>query len=167
MKLKSSHKCKKIIICLVIALTIAIPSNAFALTASSVSSNAIRNKISSSWSYKQRGYYENNCLAWALGNTTNWIWPWGQKNPTVAQVNTFLSSQGYRNSGNQNMSQKIYAFGKTSGVTHFSRGLGMGPLAVPMDAKWGHYEVFNHQSPNPYYSIASGSYGPRVASYTK
>lgn len=80
MKLKSSHKCKKIIICLVIALTIAIPSNAFALTASSVSSNAIRNKISSSWSYKQRGYYENNCLAWALGNTTNWIWPWGQKN---------------------------------------------------------------------------------------
>lgn len=59
----------------------------------------------------------------------------GQKNPTVAQVNTFLSSQGYRNSGNQNMSQKIYAFGKTSGVTHFSRGLGMGPLAVPIDAK--------------------------------
>lgn len=167
MKLKSSHKCKKIIICLVIALTIAIPSNAFALTASSVSSNTIRNKISSSWSYKQRGYYENNCLAWALGNTTDWIWPWGQKNPTVAQVNTFLSSQGYRNSGNQNMSQKIYAFGKTSGVTHFSRGLGMGPLAVPMDAKWGHYEVFNHQSPNPYYSIASGSYGPRVASYIK
>lgn len=154
-----------IIFSIILIVTFAFPTNALALTPSTVSSTAIRNRISNSWSYKARGYYENNCLAWALGNTTSWIWPWGSKNPTVAQVTSYLATRGYEHTGNKNMSQKIYAFGSTSSVTHFSKGLGNGPLATPQDAKWGHYEVFNHHSPDPYNSVSSGSYGPRVASY--
>lgn len=165
-KMKNKKKIS-LVLCIIMALTIAFPTSAFALSPSEVSSNQIRNIISNSWTYKQRGYYENNCLAWALGSSTGFVWPWGEKYPTLSQVNTFLSSQGYKNTGNQNMSQKIYAFGTTSKVTHFSKGLGLGPLATPMDAKWGHYEVFSHQSSNPYNSIASGSYGSRIASFTK
>lgn len=165
MSIIKSRKKLCIIFSFILIATFSFPTNTFALSPSTVSSTAIRNKISNSWSYKSRGYYENNCLAWALGNKTSWTWPWGSKNPTVSQVTDYLASKGYKYTGNQSMSQKIYAFGSSSSVTHFSRGLGIGPLATPQDAKWGHYEVFNHHSPNPYNSVASGSYGPRVASY--
>lgn len=27
-----------------------------------------------------------NCLAYALGNYSSWVWPWGSNNPTSTQV---------------------------------------------------------------------------------
>lgn len=162
-------KSKKIIsavLCILMLISICLPIVAFGATLSLESSNTLRNKISHSWTYKYRGLWDNNCLAWALGNTTDWIWPWKEDNPTLTQMTNYLTAHGYKHTGNQSMSQKIYVFGTTSCVTHVSRGLGIGPLQTPQDAKWGHYEVFTHQHHNPYNSIASGSYGPRIASFS-
>lgn len=37
-----------------------------------------------------------NCLAWALGRTDAWIWPWGTRNATAAEMTAFLRGRGYQ-----------------------------------------------------------------------
>lgn len=37
-----------------------------------------------------------NCLAWALGRTDAWVWPWGTRNATAAEMTVFLRNQGYQ-----------------------------------------------------------------------
>ncbi len=36
-----------------------------------------------------------NCLAWTLGITTSWIWPWGSANPTKSEFDDFYQTQGF------------------------------------------------------------------------
>lgn len=159
---KKMKKHKKILSLVLVILCLLVVTSicAFALTPSLTSSTTLRNSIASNWTYKEKGYYENNCLAWSLGNTTQWIWPWGSFNPSVSGVNTYLSSLGY-SSTSLVAYKDIYAYGTTSSVTHFAKGLQI-PSVYPISAKWGHYEAFYHSSINPYYT---SSYGSLVAVY--
>ena len=156
---KIYKKCIHIFLCAIILST-----SAFALTPPLTSSNSLRDQIAQNWEFKEQGWKENNCLGWALGETTQWVWPWEPNNPSVDQVDVYMAYRGYT-AGNYNISQAIYAYGTTNNVTHFARGRGYGPLAKPIDAKWGKYEVFIHTSTSPYNSIPSGSYGSLVRSY--
>jgi hypothetical protein len=36
-----------------------------------------------------------NCLAWALGITNAWVWPWGGRLATPAEMTTYLRGRGY------------------------------------------------------------------------
>ena len=166
--MKKMPKWGKSIISLIAILLCAsfVVTNAYAYTPSETTSIEVRNKIAKNWSFMARGYKEYNCLAWALGNTTTWVWPWSG-NASVSQVNDYMSDLGYSNLF-ANMSCDIYAYGTTSSVAHFARGRGAGPLAVPIDAKWGACELFTHTSTNPYYTIAEGGlYGNLVRAYIK
>jgi hypothetical protein len=40
-----------------------------------------------------------NCLAWTLGITTSWIWPWGDRDATKAEFDSFYLGQGFSPSG--------------------------------------------------------------------
>src|SRR5262245_34436616 len=35
-------------------------------------------------------------LAWTLGITTNWVWPWGSRMPTQPEFDDFYRSHGYQ-----------------------------------------------------------------------
>ena len=98
---------------------------AFALTPSLTTTTAQRDAVANNWSYFDRGYYENNCLAYALGNTTQWIWPWGSSNPMLNEANTYMSNQGYtavsKDATGPLRTTRAYAFGSTSNVTHFAK----------------------------------------------
>lgn len=138
---------------------------ASALTPSESTTVAERNQIAKNWAYLEQGYKEYNCLAWAVGITTAWIWPWGSDNPTLNEVDTYLENRGYISASNA-MSCNIYAYGTTDSICHFARGRGAGPLAVPIDSKWGKCELFSHTTYSPYYTIAEGGlYGNLQAYY--
>lgn len=66
-----------------------------------------------------------NCLAWTLGITTSWIWPWGSRNATKPEFDALYRSYGF-NPGN---SGSIAAFGlNLNSMTHGSiTGAGHGP----------------------------------------
>lgn len=149
-----------------------LPGTAYALTPSLQSTTALRNSIAYNWSYYARGYYENNCLAYALGNTTSWIWPWGYSNPTVAQTDSYMAGYGYAgvspNAGGPLRTTRVYAFGSTSSVGHFAKNRNY-TIVLRNDltrAKWGHYEIFNHSNADPYKPLPDG-YGPLVRRYVK
>jgi hypothetical protein len=66
-----------------------------------------------------------NCLAWTLGVTTSWLWPWGSKVPTKGDFDTFYQGFGFVPSG----AGPIAAFGlNPNGMTHGAVcGPGHGP----------------------------------------
>jgi hypothetical protein len=158
---------------LVVALLLGIGVGAaYALSPSLTSSTALRNQIAYNWTFYQQGYYENNCLAYALGNQTSWIWPWGGSNPTVSQVDSYMSGQGYTavppSAVGPLNTTRAYAFGATSSVGHFAKNRNY-TTVLRNDltrAKWGRYEVFNHSNANPYKPLPGG-YGPLVRGYVK
>ena len=53
-----------------------------------------RNAIANDWTYVERGYADYNCLAYALGNTTSWDWPFGSV-ATKKEAKSYLESKGY------------------------------------------------------------------------
>lgn len=58
-----------------------------------------------------------NCLAWTLGITTNWVWPWGSRNATKAEFDSLYRSYGFSPAG----SGTIAAFGlNLNSMTHGS-----------------------------------------------
>lgn len=151
--------------CAIILMLALLVSSAVALTPSYTTSVAERNAIAKNWNYLERGYKEYNCLAWSLGITDDWVWPWGSENPSVSKVITYMIGKGYV-AVDSNISCSIYAYGTSNAVTHFARGRGDGPLAVPIDAKWGACELFSHTTTDPYYTIAEGgSYGKLVKGF--
>jgi hypothetical protein len=155
----------KLLVVAILCMTMLWGTMALALTPSDTTTTAQRNAIAKNWAYIERGYADYNCLAWALGVTNIWVWPW-TGNPSLAQVNTYMSNLGYTASDGS-ISCDIYAYGTTSAVVHFARGRGAGPLAIPIDAKWGSCELFSHTTTNPYYTVAEGGvYGSRVKSYS-
>lgn len=66
-----------------------------------------------------------NCLAWTLGISTSWIWPWAQRNPTKAEFDTLYQGCGFASSN----SGPIAAFGLSlNEMTHGAiSGPGHGP----------------------------------------
>ncbi len=140
--------------------TIAVASPAGALTPSRQTTTAERNAIAYNWTYYTLGWYENNCLAYAVGVTDRWIWPWGSAKPTIAQVTTYMYTWGYM--PNAVAAKRVYCYGSSSAVTHFSKNISV--TSTQIRAKWGHCEIFTHSTSNPYTSYA---YGPRVFTYSK
>lgn len=59
-----------------------------------------------------------NCLAWALGITNRWVWPWGSRNATDAEMTAFLQRQGYARGSNGTLVS--YGFSASS-VGHVAR----------------------------------------------
>jgi hypothetical protein len=58
-----------------------------------------------------------NCVAWTLGISTTWIWPWGLRNPTKAEFDALYVSYGFSPGG----SGDIAAFGlNLQSMTHGS-----------------------------------------------
>lgn len=66
-----------------------------------------------------------NCIAWTLGITTSWVWPWLSRSVTKAEFDTFYSSNGFVPSG----SGPVAVFGLTvNDMKHGSiAGRGHGP----------------------------------------
>ncbi len=103
-----------------------------------------------SWTYTYDGPSTNNynCLAYALGITTTWVWPW-TGNPTDSQVTSYLTSLGYKKfSYGQPYQAKIISYGTTSSIGHFSKS--SSTLGGSCITKWGGLERFKHDSWNPY-----------------
>jgi hypothetical protein len=69
-----------------------------------------------------KGY---NCIAWTLGISTSWIWPWGQRNATKSEFDALYQTFGFVPSS----SGPIAAFGQNlNGLTHACiSGTGHGP----------------------------------------
>jgi len=147
------------------------PVQAQGLTPSGTTTIAQRNAIAYTWTYYTRGYYENNCLAYSLGNTTTWLWPWGAMNPSLSQVKSYLSGYyGFSYVGPSAVgplrTTRVYCYGSTSAVTHFARNT-TATTSIRTDsirAKWGRCEVFNHSNANPY---TPNPYGPLVGAWVK
>lgn len=96
-------------------------------------------KTSGNYYYLAAATPNYNCLGYALGDTNNWVWPWGGSNPTLQQANNYMTSQMYNpypySSGASNV--KIIAYGtSTNNVTHFSKAEGTNYS----NAKWGKLE---------------------------
>jgi hypothetical protein len=67
-----------------------------------------------------------NCLAWTLGITTSWVWPWGSRNATKAEFDAFYRGYGFTPTSG---SGTVAAFGPSlSEMNHGSiTGPGHGP----------------------------------------
>ena len=100
-----------------------------------------------------------NCLAYALGNTNSWIWPWGSSKPTDAQVTTFLSSLYGYTKASLAYQPVIMSHGtSTSSIAHFSKASGSNSYS-----KFGAYELFYHQG----WNVFRGNYGTLKSVYIK
>ena len=165
---------KKILIslCLALIAVTVLSSVAYALTPSQTTTTAQRNWIAKNWTYYARGYYENNCLAYALGNTTSWIWPWGSSNPTLAQAESYMRGLGYscyeRWVYGPYEPCQVACYGWTSNITHFSKITSGGYCwqdgCGTCRAKWGHCEIFNHSNIDCY---TNNVYGPEICMFHK
>ncbi|KTD85786.1 DUF7689 domain-containing protein [Paenibacillus etheri] len=99
-------------------------------------------KTPGNYNYLAAATNNYNCLAYALGDTSQWVWPWGGSNPTLQQANSYMTSQMYNpypySSGASNV--KIIAYGtSTNSVTHFAKAEGTNYS----NAKWGGGRDFN------------------------
>jgi len=112
--------------------------------------------------FKKIGNYTNlyNCLAYALGITNYWVWPWGTDCPSLSQVDDYMVSNGYTRVS-QYQSNCIVAYGLTSSqITHFSK-----VVADTVTAKCGGWELMEHKEYDAYF--AEGDYGSPQAFYVK
>ncbi|WP_460977788.1 DUF7689 domain-containing protein [Paenibacillus sp. MAH-36] len=103
-----------------------------------------------------------NCLAYALGNYSSWVWPWGSNNPTSTQVDTYLYGKGFITSkpidSYDVAAYEIISYGSSSSITHFSR-IAAGGYS---NAKWGQLERLQSYGWQPYKPTP---YGPGVRKY--
>lgn len=153
-KMKVKRKLAILILTLMTIATISTPASAL------VYPNSYYDRIAWTWEYSAPNTETYNCLAYALGYTTIWVWPWGTTNPTSSQANSFMAGAGYRNVGwgypiNNPL---IISYGSSSEVVHFSKVSGYNSIA-----KWGSLELMKSYSLNPYNN--GGGYGPPVTTY--
>ena len=157
-KMKTKAKGKMILsFVMALVLTLSFSTSVFALTPSNTTSTAQRNKIAKNWTYRSRGYAEQNCLSYAIGKGNVWTWPWGASNPTKAQSQAYLKKQGYTKFKNANVAghlpkTEVYAYVLNSGITHFAKQYSGGGSI----AKWGTCEKFSSNSTNPYTNYVYG-----------
>jgi len=169
--LKKFNKGKKIIAFLsLITLVVSLGVTCYA-SPSLTTTTAERNSIANNWSYYALGQYEYNCLAYAMDNTSTWVWPWDPNSKvSETQVNDFLFSSGYTQTGYNNgtgpwPASKICSYGWGTDVRHFARITTASVTSWTGDklrAKWGHCEIFSHTNSNPY---TNNVYGPLLGKY--
>lgn len=107
---------------------------------------AFYNTIAWTWSYNAPATSKYNCLAYALGYTDRWIWPWIGK-VSSGQVNMTMALYGKKPC---TASQKptIICYGVSPlDVRHFSRTISSSATR----AKWGQLERMNSASWHPYF----------------
>jgi hypothetical protein len=75
-----------------------------------------------------------NCLAWTLGITTSWVWPWGGRDATKPEFDSFYGGYGFTPAA----SGTIAAFGiDPDSMTHASiTGPGYGPRWESKAGTW-------------------------------
>ena len=101
-----------------------------------------------------------NCLAYALGNTSSWIWPWGEDCPDVPHLTSYMGRLGYVPVTTY-QSDCVVAYGPSSStITHFSKS-----VSGTVTAKCGQLELMQHSGYNAYF--ANGGYGTPQAYYVK
>ena len=155
-------KTKKFVTAIIMCFALLVSSvTVFALTPSETTTTALRNAVAHDWTYNSRGYYEQNCLAHAIGDGHVWTWPWGSANPTKAQARSYLESRGYRyfldaNQAGALPSDEVYAYILNGGITHFARRNSSLATNPNITAKWGRSELFNHSTSNPYTNAVYG-----------
>ncbi len=130
------------------------------------------NSFCTTWSYLGPCTGTYNCLAYSIGITNQWVWPWGSSNPTSNQVNTYMSSKGYRTYGHY---AKIISYGTTNSIGHFSKVIS----SSACQAKCGGLNLLQHNSWDPYntyythklynypYTQQRAGYGAKVKVYYK
>jgi hypothetical protein len=95
-----------------------------------------------------------NCLAWALGYTDRWIWPWGSANASPSQMSSFLHRYGY----SLGTPRYIGTYGTTAGIGHAARFYVSSP-----SSKLGGLWLITHL----WAELNGGSYGNLVQSYRR
>lgn len=119
--------------------------------------------IAYSWEYEGPATTTYNCLAYALGSTSTWYWPWGSSNPTSDQVDSLMDTAGYDSYFyGSPFNPEIISYvadGNYTGtdddeVVHFGKAFTGGTLI----SKWGSLELIESNSWNPFKT--SGAYGP-------
>ncbi|PKM77277.1 MAG: hypothetical protein CVU90_08200 [Firmicutes bacterium HGW-Firmicutes-15] len=162
-----SRKKHKFILSIILMLMLSLFIGECFATPSYTSSTATRNSIAYNWTFYAQGLLENNCLAYSIGNETDWIWPWGGSNPDLNQTLYWLQSvmgftgQTYGSTPYQTCS--VTAYGWSNNVTHFARVLSSNSTWATgtCRAKWGRYEIFSHSNLNPY----TNAYGPLIVRF--
>ncbi len=152
---------KILIVCVIICSLFLVTTPVYAL----YQSTSFYNSIAWTWQYYATGSWNNNCLGYALGYTW-WEWPWGGRNPSNSEVNSYMASKGYARqpSGSTGYSTRVISYGTSSAVDHFARNVGSGGTwtSGTSRAKWGHLEIMTSYSHDPYYT---SSYGHIVSKY--
>ncbi|MEC0208684.1 hypothetical protein P4H70_06950, partial [Paenibacillus ehimensis] len=159
-------KFKKNLVLSVVAATAIVGGASSALAGITTPAYVFNDNLKQSGNYAWLGDAtpQYNCLAYALGNYSNWVWPWGSNNPSNSQVDTYLSNQGYKKSAAMNSTDvaayEIISYGTSdSSITHFARVAAYGYS----NAKWGQLELLQHDGWDPYKS--NGSYGDARRKY--
>lgn len=90
-----------------------------------------------------------NCLAWALGRTDRWIWPWSGL-PTLAQFTAYLRNFGYATG----TPAAAAAYGKAAGSTYAIGHIARFWVGAP-SSKLGSYLLIHHT----WGGLNGGTYG--------
>lgn len=99
----------------------------------------------SSWSYAGPCDDNYNCLAFAIGITDHWVWPWGGANPFEYQVTDYLATKGYYTTGTN---PKVISYSPNGiYIVHFSHVT----TIYSCKAKCGKAQLLDHYSWAPYY----------------
>lgn len=111
--------------------------------------------IAYNWTYSATYTTNYNCLAYALGYTDRWVWPFSEAfPPTLSNTTTYLLGLGYTQGGSS-----IVAYGTSlTNITHFSKITNFNAC----EAKWGSLERFTHVGLDPYKPTP---YGPKRSTY--
>lgn len=157
----------KLISCIITLVTVLVgASSAFALSQPTAVYDAVV-KTAGNYAELAGATTSYNCLAYALGNTSSWVWPWGSNNPTISQVNTYLWNYDEylshdMDTTNPDPPSEIIAYGSTSSIAHFSKIADKNYT----NAKWGSLERLQSLGWDPYKTYANGGpYGSAVRQY--
>lgn len=161
MKNMKAVKKKLITAALVFTAVVGGSTSAFALSQPTSVYDSIV-KVKGNYSELAGATSRYNCLAYALGNTTSWVWPWGSSNPSSSQVDSYMSSRGYTGAAysSSKTGMSIVSYGtSSSNITHFSKI----SSSSSSDAKWGSLERLRSNGWDPY--KPAGPYGYAVRMY--
>ncbi|MFC4770326.1 DUF7689 domain-containing protein [Effusibacillus consociatus] len=163
-------KSRKALIATTIAAAI-VAGSSTALAGITTPASTLNSNLKVAYNYAWLGdaTSQYNCLAYALGNYSSWVWPWGSSNPTSSQVDTYLYNKGYKygqGMDSQNVAfYEIISYGTSSSIGHFGRFADTVNGTTYSNAKWGQLELLQHQGWSPYTS--NGVYGDAYRKYAK
>lgn len=105
-----------------------------------------------------------NCLAYALGVTSTWIWPWGSSDATLSEITKVLTDQGYntRSPGPSYIPPRLVVYGSSNAIGHIAKITNSNPQTTK--SKWGPWELVETKSYDPYRPTPNG-YGPAIQYY--